>query len=195
MLPAERQKRIREWLQEKQSVKISELSAWLDVSEMTIHRDVKSLIAEGFAEKTFGGIMLKAETQTSYVYADMCAYCSRPVKERLAYRLIMSDHTIKHACCAHCGLLLHQQYETDAVQAICHDFLMETTISALQAWYVMDSSLNIGCCQPQVLSFDQKHHAQQFADGFGGAVYTFSEATEVICKKMNPDQPRCCKGD
>jgi len=54
MLPAERQTYIKELIQAENHIKISELSKRLDVSDMTIHRDVKVLIDEGVVVKTFG---------------------------------------------------------------------------------------------------------------------------------------------
>jgi len=58
MLPIERIKQIKELVQEKEVIKISELSNLLNVSEMTIHRDIKPLIDDGVILKTFGGIRL-----------------------------------------------------------------------------------------------------------------------------------------
>src|SRR5690625_4620171 len=49
MLPIERINRIKEIVTDKQTIKISELSKILNVSEMTIHRDLKPLIADGRA--------------------------------------------------------------------------------------------------------------------------------------------------
>ncbi|MFS8580507.1 MAG: DeoR family transcriptional regulator, partial [Novibacillus thermophilus] len=58
MLPIERQKHIRDLIQKKKTLKISELSEYLQVSEMTVYRDIKPLIEEGLIEKTFGGVSL-----------------------------------------------------------------------------------------------------------------------------------------
>src|SRR5699024_6757310 len=51
MLPIERINRIKEIVTDKQTIKISELSKILNVSEMTIHRDLKPLIADGYLFK------------------------------------------------------------------------------------------------------------------------------------------------
>src|SRR5690625_7888217 len=61
MLPIERQNRIKELIQVKHNMKISELSKELCVSEMTVHRDLKPLIDAGIVIKTFGGISLVTE--------------------------------------------------------------------------------------------------------------------------------------
>lgn len=188
MLPLERQNRIKSWIQEKQSMKISELSTMLEVSEMTIHRDLKPLIREGIIMKTFGGITLNNKQSASTANTDSCVFCSRKVNERLAYRIILSDNKIEVACCAHCGLLRHRQLGKQVIQAICPDFFKQTTIGATLAWYVMGASVEVGCCHPQVLTFERKDHADNFVKGFGGNVYVFSEAIETLFQKMTENE-------
>jgi len=185
ILPVERQHRIKSLIRDRKHVKISELSEQLGVSEMTIHRDLKPLIKEGFAVKTFGGVTFNLQGSHPNSETDTCIICQHEIKERLAYRLVLPDNKIEMACCAHCGLIRHQQLAGQVVQAICHDFLKSTTISAACAWYVMDTSIHIGCCQPQVLTFERKEHAEKFVQGFGGKVYPFDEAVNVMNEKMN----------
>lgn len=195
MLPAERQRRIIELVNRKQFIKISELSEELKVSEMTVHRDIKPLIEKGLVLKTFGGITLAGESslRKNESIAERCVYCTRGVNPRLAYRLIFADSRIEHACCAHCGLLRWLQLEGQVQHAICHDFLLQTTISAPLAYYVFDASLHINCCQPQVLTFELGQHAEMFVKGFGGTVYSFSEALEVIQEKMRGCAHTACQ--
>lgn len=185
MLPIERQHKIKELLNDSHNMKISELSKELGVSEMTIHRDLKPLIEEGLAIKTFGGVTLASADTRDSSPLEGCVICSRSINERLAYRLILTNNRIEMTCCAHCGLLRHHQLGDKVIQAICPDFLRQTTISTPLAWYVMDTSIDMGCCQPQILPFEWKKHANQFVKGFGGNVYRFSEAQEVILQKMN----------
>lgn len=193
MLPIERQNRIKDLILNQHNMKISDLSKELQVSEMTVHRDLKPLIEAGLIVKTFGGISLLTNEEAKIVNDTCCVFCNSNVDERQAYRIILTDNRIEMACCAHCGLLRQRQLGEDVIQAICHDFLKHTTISAPSAWYVMDTSIHIGCCQPQVLSFQWKEHADKFVKGFGGAVYPFQEAIEVIFQKMNENQQHGCK--
>lgn len=190
MLPIERQHRIKELIQDNQNMKISELSKLLAVSEMTIHRDLKPLIEEGILAKTFGGIILVNDQQTQKK-GQACVFCNSSIHEKTVYRLILLDNKIEMACCAHCGLLRHRQLGTSVIQAISYDFLRQTTISAPLAWYVFDTSIEIGCCQPQVLMFEWEEHANQFVKGFGGNVYPFHEAIEVVFDKMNEKSQSC----
>jgi DeoR/GlpR family transcriptional regulator of sugar metabolism len=129
MLPAERRKRIEEWVRNRGHLKIAELSKELGVSEMTVHRDVKPLIDKGLVIKTFGGISL-AQTSAVKKNENECVYCNKVVDKRLAYRLILPDGTFEAACCAHCGLLRHLHHGEKQLHAICRDFLRNTTISA-----------------------------------------------------------------
>lgn len=191
MLPVERLHRIKEIITTRKNVKISELSKELDVSEMTIHRDIKPLVDDGFVIKTFGGVSL---AQTSPVEAnDDCVYCSRPIHEKLAYKLILSNNRSEIACCAHCGLLRHRQLGEEVVQAITFDFLRQTTISAHLATFVLDSSIDVGCCRPQVLTFEYKDHAEKFVKGFDGTVYPLEDAMESVFEKMNGSSGCCHK--
>ncbi|WP_205690274.1 DeoR family transcriptional regulator [Chengkuizengella sediminis] len=192
MLPAERRNLILDYIREKKSLKITQLSEMFSVSEMTIHRDIKPLVEEGLIIKTFGGISLNQERNGAFVNKQDCVYCYSPINQRLAYRLILQDQSIETTCCAHCGLLRHQQKGDKVLQAICPDFLMQTTISATSAWYLMDTSLNLGCCQPQVLAFQHKEHANKFALGFGGTIYSFSEAFHMVFNQMQGKNKGCC---
>lgn len=185
MLPAERRRRIKEWMQEQHNMKISELSDRLGVSEMTIHRDIKPLVDEGAVIKTFGGITLVREHAKKGTSGDECAYCSKKNHETLAFRLILPNDKIETTCCGHCGLLRYKQLGDKVIQAVCRDFLRHTTISAVQATFVMDTTLDIGCCQPQVLTFENRIHAEKFVKGFGGVVLSFSDAIELVDSKMN----------
>lgn len=173
-------------------MKISELSKELCVSEMTIHRDLKPLIDAGIIMKTFGGISLVQEHVNKETRVDECIFCNRHIEVRMAYRLVLPNNNIEMACCAHCGLLRHRQLRDHVAQAICHDFFRHTTISAPLAWYVMDTSVHMGCCQPQVLTFEWKEHADKFVKGFGGNVYPFNDAIEIVFQKMNGNEEKHC---
>ncbi|HAM81941.1 MAG TPA: transcriptional regulator [Ornithinibacillus sp.] len=183
-MPVERQNKIRALIYSKKAMRISELSEKLGVSEMTVYRDIKPLLEEGLIIKTFGGISLIEKEDNRLPDQGICTYCQKPVNAKMAYRLILENDQIETACCAHCGLLRHRQLGNGVLQAICHDFFLNTTISAPLTWYIMDTTLNIACCQPQVLTFGNLEHAEKFVKGFGGKIYGFQEAMEVIADKM-----------
>ncbi|HLQ84071.1 MAG TPA: DeoR family transcriptional regulator [Pseudogracilibacillus sp.] len=184
MLPIERIKQIKELVQEKEVIKISELSNLLNVSEMTIHRDIKPLIDDGVILKTFGGIRLN-KNESNLQDNNLCVVCNRPIHSNLSYRIILSNNTTEIACCGHCGLMREQQLGDTVLQSICQDFLRQTTLSAKLAWFVFDTSIDIGCCQPQVLTFEKKEDSEKFIKGFGGITVPFDEALDLIQEKMS----------
>lgn len=63
MLIAERRNRIKEMVLEKNSVKVSDLVQYFNVSEETIRRDLNELEREGFVKKNYGGAVLVEEIQ------------------------------------------------------------------------------------------------------------------------------------
>jgi DNA-binding Lrp family transcriptional regulator len=193
VLPRERQRRIKELIRNHRSLRISKLSEMLGVSEMTIHRDLKPLIEEGVVRRTYGGVEWKQSTPSASLD---CPLCGRTGDQRLTYRLILRDERVETTCCPHCGLLRHQQVEEEVVQAICQDFLTNTTVSADHAWYVFQPQVEIGCCQPQVLSFACKEVAQRFINGFGGSLHNHHSA---MCRLHQPlnllSSCNCSKGE
>ncbi|EGK13547.1 transcriptional regulator YcnK [Desmospora sp. 8437] len=191
MLPTERRERIRELIREGRHVKISDLSRALGVSEMTIYRDLKPILEEGWVKKTYGGVTLVGEE--SPASDPGCVYCGRKPGSRLAYRLVLQGQRMETACCCHCGLLRHSQVKGQVAQAICRDFISHVTISALRAWYVLDPEVYIGCCRPQVLSFEQREVAGRFIRGFGGSLLSFPEAIQQLTQKMEQEKYRGCE--
>lgn len=188
MLPIERQRQIKQILEANNTAKISELSHELQVSEMTIHRDIKPFIDQGYLIKTFGGVSLATSTPVTSATNEACSYCHRTLDHKMTYKLMLTNQQAEFACCAHCGLLRQNQLKDIVDQAICYDFLRQTTISVLNAFFVMDTSIDIGCCQPQVLSFEWRDHADKFVKGFGGKVYNFYEASDMLqCKMQDPN--------
>ncbi|SDX39027.1 DNA-binding transcriptional regulator of sugar metabolism, DeoR/GlpR family [Marininema mesophilum] len=185
MLPHERQERIRERIRELGQVKISQLSAELAVSEMTIYRDIQPLLQEGWAHKVYGGIALTRQEEGSSLVADgKCMLCGRSVDSRLAYRLILPDR-VETACCSHCGLLRFSQLNRSDIQALCQDFFTNTTINAQMAWYVLNGVVDVGCCRPQLLCFEQERIARGFVKGLGGEVLSFSDAILRVTSAMD----------
>lgn len=187
MLPIERKQQILTWLEKEETLRISDVSKRLGVSEMTVYRDIKPLIEESKVEKTANGITLKARTE---VPPNVCAYCLKSVNSRLSVQLIKQNQQIEHTCCAHCGLLRYRDIGHEVSQIICKDFLKDTTISAKVATYLINANLNLNCCQPQVMTFDSATHAKQFQAGFGGELYSFEKAINVIVQKMEGSS--CC---
>jgi len=61
LFPAERQQHILEFLQKEVAIRGSRLSELLNVSDMTIRRDLDAMEKQGLIERTHGGAILKQE--------------------------------------------------------------------------------------------------------------------------------------
>lgn len=182
MLPIERKQQILTWLQEEETLRIAEISERLDVSDMTVYRDISSLVKEQKILKTSNGVTLH---ELAIGNSKSCSYCAKPVQSRLAVQLILTNHQVEQTCCMHCGLLRYNEIESRISQIICSDFLKDTTISAKRAYFLLETNAHMNCCQPEVLVFDSHKQAKQFQQGFGGQLTTFEKALISIEKAMN----------
>lgn len=187
MMPIARQQQILTWLELEGSMKISAISSRLNVSEMTVYRDLQPLIEQQKVQKTSNGVALSAP---SSLPADVCSYCFKTANSRMAFQLIKKSQQVEQTCCAHCGLLRYRDIEAEVAQIICRDYLKDTTISAKMAVYVLQADIRLNCCEPQAIPFDNLAQAKQFQAGFGGELYRFEQAMEYIAKEMNGNS--CC---
>ncbi|QPC45627.1 DeoR family transcriptional regulator [Mangrovibacillus cuniculi] len=190
MLPAERKEQLIEWLRQEKYLKISEISKRLNVSEMTVYRDVHQLVEEKLVEKTPNGISLKV---TSSVSSNDCVVCFKPATSRLSMKFVKKSQEVVSVCCPHCALLHMQHVEEEVLNIIGQDYLMDTTINGRMGYYVLQSSLPLKCCEPQALLFSSESDAIGFTKGFGGEVHTFESARRTI--EMQMTKPCCSKGE
>ncbi|MCA1064036.1 DeoR family transcriptional regulator [Rossellomorea sp. AcN35-11] len=187
MLPIDRQQKILVWLKEEGTLRVSEISSRLGVSEMTVYRDLKPLLEENKVQKTSNGI---STSERRGIPTDSCIYCLKPATSRRSVQLVKKDHSIEQACCPHCGLLRYDDIKEDVVQILCRDFLTDMTISGKTATFVIGADLNLNCCHPQVIAFDSNKQARQFQTGFGGYLYNFQRAISAISEEMQGSG--CC---
>jgi DeoR family fructose operon transcriptional repressor len=80
-----RQDQIIHYLQEHNEAEVTELASWLNVSEITIRRDLDNITEKGLAERFFGGIRLSASSATIVDPASSNAIAD-DIKEILAAR-------------------------------------------------------------------------------------------------------------
>ncbi|NHM33644.1 DeoR family transcriptional regulator [Neobacillus terrae] len=181
MLPNERRQQLLKWLKDEGPLSISDISTRLRVSEMTVYRDIKPLLEENKIVKSSGGLSLRNQPQETL---KGCSYCLKESFSRNPVQIIAHDSQVEQLCCPHCGLLRFKAIEDEVSQIICRDFLNDMTISAKLAHYLLDTDLNLNCCEPQVLTFSSRKQAEQFKKGFGGTVLGFEEAIEEIELRM-----------
>ncbi|UTE73114.1 DeoR family transcriptional regulator [Rossellomorea marisflavi] len=185
MLPIERRQQILTWLEEEETLKVSDISERLGVSEMTVYRDIKPLVDEGSVQKTSNGIASSHELPLNG-----CSLCMKSIGTRHSVQLVKTSHRVEQTCCPHCGLLRFNDIRDEVVQILCRDFLTDATISAKTATFLIGAELNLNCCQPQVIAFGSLMHAEKFQTGFGGTLYTFEEAIHAISDTMQGHD--CC---
>lgn len=184
MLPVERQQQILTWLKEEGTLKVSEASRRLGVSEMTVYRDIQPLAEQGKLIRASKGLAQAKEPRPA-VQPDHCVYCGKGTNTRFAVQLIRIDHGVEQACCAHCGLLRYGAIADEVAQIICRDYLTDTTIGGRMASFLIDPDVRLNCCEPQVFVFASRKEAERFRIGFGGKLFSFEEAIPAIQERMD----------
>lgn len=174
-VPEQRRWQIIEWLKDDQILRIDELAQRLNVSLMTIHRDVDTLVEMQLVEKVHGGVRLP---DVFKVTTELCYMCHMPIKPRLQFNLTGADGQNCSACCAHCGLMLLQMNPQLQV-ALLRDFLYSRVVNVRQAYFVVASRIAL-CCEPSVLAFANIADASDFQRGFSGQVYDYAQAIQHL---------------
>lgn len=177
-IPTDRQTRIVAWLQEDKSLSIKELAEGLDVSLMTVHRDLDKLTREGIVRKVHGGVVLVPPPLLAPEQEQNCQLCGGRVRQRTAFTVTAKTGERLDACCPHCGLMLLQQIE-GVSSALTVDFLYGRRVNTYRATFVIDSDVRV-CCIPSVLCFAAEEDAVKFQNGFGGQVMDFAQVTQHL---------------
>ncbi|GAB1420086.1 copper uptake transcriptional regulator YcnK [Anaerolineales bacterium] len=170
-----RQEKILAWLKEENTLRIDDLSERLQVSVMTVHRDVDQLAQQNLVEKVHGGLRLPDLLTTA---VDSCRLCHMPVQERFHFSINTSDNEHFLACCPHCGLLLLNQ-TPKVISALVKDFLYGKIVNVHQAYFLVNSRVSL-CCEPGLLAFTSEKDALSFQKGFGGQVMNCEEARHYL---------------
>ena len=179
-IPNRRQAQIVAWLQENDTLTIKELAARLNVSAMTVHRDLDKLAATGLVQKVHGGVKLAARgvgmEQTAV--SPSCIMCGTAVSPRTAFTITLDDGRKETACCAHCGILRLSQLD-GVGSALTPDFIYGRMVNVFQAWFLVGSDVQL-CCVPSALCFARANDAQKFQQGFHGEVMDFTAVQQYL---------------
>lgn len=174
-IPEQRREQILTWLKDDQLLRIDDLAQRLDVSHMTVHRDLDALVEMGLVEKVHGAVRLPDPHK---VTTDTCDLCEMPVKPRLQFVITTQSGQTLRACCPHCGIML-LALQSDVAMALLRDFIYGRIVNVLQAYFVVESRVAL-CCEPNVIAFATEQDARDFQQGFGGAVLDFAQVRHTL---------------
>lgn len=188
-----RRERIRSQLQEFGSVQVTELAAQLQVSKMTIHRDLLQFEAAGEVKRVHGGAVLVAKLGVERVKDTVpqttsgeCLICHRPPTQHLLYTLTTSGGEQRQACCPHCGISAHILFGGKIIMALTADYLSGRLHSAQNSWFLL-GSVAAPCCHPSILTFEDEQMVLRFQTGFGGRVGRLNDAMNFLREAMTLD--------
>jgi DNA-binding Lrp family transcriptional regulator len=175
-LPTVRQSQILEWLNETSTLTTEQLAERLQVSVMTVHRDLNELARDGRVVKVHGGVTLPAATAAAP--AATCALCEMHIHGRTTVAIQTQTGEQLQTCCPHCGFLLLNDLK-DVTSVLVRDFLYGRMINAWQASYLLESEVQL-CCIPSVLCFATKTDARRFQAGFKGRLMDLTAAQQEL---------------
>jgi DeoR family transcriptional regulator, copper-sensing transcriptional repressor len=178
-IPHHRQARILDAVLQHGTMSIEQLMSLTGVSHMTVHRDLHTLAARGLLLKTHGGAA-RIPQDTPQADGQSCALCSGEISPRVSVTIRLKSGQAVTSCCPHCGISALGEMHADGIQSILtRDFLYQQTVDARAAWFVVDSQVTL-CCRPGVLCFVTREDAARFQAGFGGHIYTLSQASHYL---------------
>jgi len=171
-VPAGRREQILTWLEEEGSLSIRELENRLEVSHMTVHRDLDRLAGQHLVKKVRGGVILFPAGSAQQARRQSCAMCGGRIPVRSEFVILRREESQLNGCCPHCGiLLLSEKIEAESVLA--RDYLYGRMVNIFQAFFVVESDVRL-CCVPSIICFANELEAEKFQHGFGGQVMDFS---------------------
>jgi DeoR family transcriptional regulator, copper-sensing transcriptional repressor len=172
--PERRRQIILETLEKTGRLDLEDIAQTLNVSAMTLNRDVRQLAEQGLVKRLHGAIILPDEDQGGGV----CVVCHRPVSVRVQFLSVSTKGKTTQACCPHCGFANLEAFsQSKAIFAT--DFLYGTLYNAYEVTYLIGSRIAI-CCSPSVLAFQHREDAQSFQTGFGGEMLDLENAVNLL---------------
>jgi hypothetical protein len=181
--PESRRQVILEQLRKTGKLNLEHIAQALNVSTMTLNRDVRRLADEGLIKRAHGSILLPDPGQSR----DICVVCRRPVSVRVQFLFVFPDGKSSAACCAHCGIAYLKSANLPKT-VFATDFLYGTLFNAQEVTYLVDSRIDI-CCSPSVLAFQHPQDAHAFQTGFGGKLMNLVDAVEALFPEQARNYP------
>lgn len=94
MLPEERRHNLLRLAAERGRIKISDLARQFEVSEMTIHRDIQLLQAQGLVRKMHGGVALAGVQETPYRERIVQQHAQKRAIAQAAVRMVQPGYSV-----------------------------------------------------------------------------------------------------
>jgi nitrous oxide reductase accessory protein NosL len=109
--------------------------------------------------------------------AAKCPLCGMNIagNENTAYELTLANGTVVTYCCAHCGLYAQAMAKDNVKSARTRDFISGEWMDPAGMTFLFKSSA-VPACGPSWIAFGNKGEAEKFQKGFGGTIYSFSDA-------------------
>ena len=171
-----RQREILTLLDKESGISAGSLAQRLQVSRMTIHRDLLSLREQGLLLRIHGGAVTKGRARAAV--EGQCSVCAGRLLPHQSCEIQGADGSLAVACCAACGL---RQFSlgSKATQLYVGDQISGRMLLAEEAFFLVNS-LASPCCQPSLLSFAREDEVALFQEGFGGSIARLDEALEFL---------------
>lgn len=172
-----RLQKILQLLSHQQGLTVGEIRRFLEVSPMTLYRDLRELEDRNLVRRVRGGVL--SENPILIPTQGSCALCGRELPVRTHITLLDSKGGKTHACCSHCGFGLmkhHEGYES----ILGMDFLSDTVLDLEKGHFLVRPQIKL-CCEPAVLVFARHEDALRMQKGFGGEIMSFETVRNLLC--------------
>lgn len=180
-----RHQKIIQLITQHQGMSVAELRAALQVSAMTLHRDLSSLESRGLLRRVHGGVVIRGSDENA---AEICAHCGKTVSSRTRMLLFGKNGEKALACCAHCGMGL-MRLDSSLSAGLGVDFIHETVIDIPHAYFLVEPQVRV-CCEPTILVFARQEDAERMQKGFGGKMMKYAEL--YACFVDAPENDSSC---
>lgn len=169
-----RQQTILSLVERKPVLTIAEIRQILEVSAMTLHRDLRDLEEKRLIRRVHGGVV--SGKIPLPVQIESCAYCEGELPNRTRIALIDQHGKKFQVCCCHCGFGFMKQEKYSSALGV--DFLYGTVVDLKHGHFLVKPRVKI-CCEPSVLLFADEEDALRMQKGFGGQVMNY-EAVRLL---------------
>lgn len=174
-----RQQTILSLVERKPVLTIAEIREVINVSAMTLHRDLRDLEEKRLIRRVHGGVV--SGKMPLPVQIESCAQCGGelPVRTRIT---IIDQHGKKlQVCCCHCGVNFVNQQEYRS--AFGQDFLYGTVVDLNRSHFLVKPRVKI-CCEPSVLLFADEEDALRMQKGFGGEIMNYENVRKLLVEGL-----------